>query len=331
MGDLKLNGATSGTVTLTPAAVAGTNTITLPASTGTMALTASPTFTGTVTATTITSPAATALTIQSAGTTAMTVSTAQKILIGTTTAASGGGVVQTIVGQGSNDGGIQLTSGTGVSGGGMAINSVAGGGVKFFGFTGNAGSETYTENMRIDSSGNLLVGQTSNWTSGLISTTAGNSNGISARSAASASGYSAFIARTDRTDCNLTAFYFGTTQVGSITTNTSSTAYNTSSDYRLKENVVPMTNGLATIASLNPVTYDWISDKSPGEGFIAHELQAFIPFAVTGEKDAVNEDGSIRPQGVDYSKIVVHLVAACQELSAKNDALEARLAALEAK
>jgi hypothetical protein len=74
------------------------------------------------------------------------------------------------------------------------------------------------------------------------------------------------------------------------------------------------------------------------EGFIAHELQSIIPRAVDGEKDAVNEDGSIKPQGVDYSKIVVHLVAALQELSAKNDALEAinaafevRLAALEAK
>ena len=111
----------------------------------------------------------------------------------------------------------------------------------------------------------------------------------------------------------------------------STTSFNTSSDYRLKENVAPMTTGLATINALKPVTYDWISDNSQGEGFIAHELQAVIVHAVTGEKDAVNEDGSIKPQGVDYSKIVVHLVAAIQELSAKNDALEARLAALEAK
>jgi len=75
MGDLKLNGATSGTITLTPTAVAGTNTITLPASTGTMALTASPTFSGTVTATTITSPSATALTLQYGGTTGATLDT----------------------------------------------------------------------------------------------------------------------------------------------------------------------------------------------------------------------------------------------------------------
>jgi hypothetical protein len=72
------------------------------------------------------------------------------------------------------------------------------------------------------------------------------------------------------------------------------------------------------------VTYDWKVDGSDGEGFIAHELQSVIPHSVFGEKDAVNKDGSIKPQGVDYSKVVVHLVAAIQEL-------EARLAALEAK
>jgi hypothetical protein len=135
------------------------------------------------------------------------------------------------------------------------------------------------------------------------------------------------------------AFGYDGTLIGNIVqVGTTSVAYNTSSDYRLKENVVSMTTGLTTVKALKPVTYDWISDKSAGEGFIAHELQAVIPHAVTGEKDAVNEDGSIKPQGVDYSKIVVHLVAACQELSAKNDALEAanaafeaRLAALEAK
>jgi len=77
MGNLTLNGATSGQITLSPTAVAGTNTLTLPAATGTLALTASPVFSGTVTATTVTSPAATALTLQSAGTTAITVDTSQ--------------------------------------------------------------------------------------------------------------------------------------------------------------------------------------------------------------------------------------------------------------
>jgi len=90
-----------------------------------------------------------------------------------------------------------------------------------------------------------------------------------------------------------------------------------------------MITGLATVAALKPVTYKWNADNSDGEGFIAHELQAVIPHAVTGEKDAVDADENPIHQGVDYSKIVVHLVAAIQELSAKNDALEARLAIIE--
>jgi hypothetical protein len=95
----------------------------------------------------------------------------------------------------------------------------------------------------------------------------------------------------------------------------------------LKENITLMTAGLEKISALKPVIYDWISDKTKGEGFIAHELQAVIPLAVTGEKDAVNEDGSIKPQGVDYSKIVVHLVAAIKELSAEVEALKAKVGA----
>ncbi len=108
-------------------------------------------------------------------------------------------------------------------------------------------------------------------------------------------------------------------------------SYNTGSDYRLKHDVVPLTNGLATIGALKPSTYRWNVNNSYGEGFIAHELAEHIPLAVTGEKDAVSQDGSIKPQAVDYSKIVVHLVAAVQELTAKLEAAEARIAALEAR
>ena len=127
-------------------------------------------------------------------------------------------------------------------------------------------------------------------------------------------------------------FYNGSAGLsGFISQTGSAVSYNTSSDYRLKENVQPLTTGLATVSVLKPVQYNWKIDGSHGEGFIAHELQEFIPLAVSGEKDAVNEDGSVKSQGVDYSKIVVHLVAAIQELSAKNDLLEARLAALENK
>jgi hypothetical protein len=177
------------------------------------------------------------------------------------------------------------------------------------------------EKMRLDASGNLLVGQTSGNpnatgialypTQGII--VAQSSGQWSTLNTISGSG-TEFLLK----------FRFSGTDVGSVSTTSTATAFNTSSDYRLKENVQPMTGGLATVAALKPVNYDWIIDKSAGEGFIAHELQAVIPGAVVGEKDALNEDGSIKPQGVDFSKIVPHLVAAIQELTT-------RLAALETK
>ena len=99
-----------------------------------------------------------------------------------------------------------------------------------------------------------------------------------------------------------------------------------------------MVAALSKVAALKPCTYKWKADGSEGEGFIAHELAEVCPAAVTGEKDAVNEDGSIKVQGIDPSKLVGLLTAAIQELSAKNgeqssriEALEARLAALESK
>jgi hypothetical protein len=130
---------------------------------------------------------------------------------------------------------------------------------------------------------------------------------------------------------NVALFARNGTTTGTISVTGTTTAYNTSSDYRLKHDVQPMLSGLSTIAALKPSTYKWNADNSYGEGFIAHELQAVIPQAVTGKKDAVNDDGSIKAQGVDYSKIVVHLVAAIQELKADNDAMKERIATLEAK
>ena len=108
--------------------------------------------------------------------------------------------------------------------------------------------------------------------------------------------------------------------VGSITSSGTTTAYNTSSDYRLKENIVPMTDALTKVSALKPVTYTWKADGSSSQGFIAHELAEVCPEAVNGEKDAINEDGSIKPQGIDTSFLVATLTAAIQELNAKVDA-----------
>jgi len=124
--------------------------------------------------------------------------------------------------------------------------------------------------------------------------------------------------------------------VGSISVTASATAYNTSSDYRLKDNVQPMTGALAKVALLKPVTFKWKIDGSDSEGFIAHELQAIKPDCVSGNKDAVDADGKPVYQGIDTSFLVATLTAAIQELKAINDtqaetitALTARIVALE--
>ena len=115
------------------------------------------------------------------------------------------------------------------------------------------------------------------------------------------------------------------TQAGSITINASSVAYNTSSDYRLKNTIAPMTGALAKVAQLKPVTYKWNADGSDGQGFIAHELAEVVPDCVTGAKDAVDANGKIKPQGIDVSFLVATLTAAIQEQQAIIESLKARL------
>jgi len=119
--------------------------------------------------------------------------------------------------------------------------------------------------------------------------------------------------------------------VGSIVINNTTTSFNTSSDYRLKENIAPLTGALAKVAQLKPVTYKWKSDGSDGEGFIAHELAEVVPQAVTGQKDAVEEDGTPHYQGIDTSFLVATLTAAIQEQQALITQLQADVAALKAK
>jgi hypothetical protein len=194
--------------------------------------------------------------------------------------------------------------------------------------------------MRIDSSGNLLVGTTSQIGSGTICVQT-SANGLTAKTTGTANNFSAFVGARDTNDGRVAEWYHNLagSRVGSISVTSSATAYNTSSDYRLKNTIAPMTGALAKVALLKPVTYKWNIDGSSSQGFIAHELQEVIPDCVTGAKDAVeaymDEDGNeaTRPayQGVDTSFLVATLTAAIQELKALTDAQASTITALTAR
>jgi len=167
--------------------------------------------------------------------------------------------------------------------------------------------------------GNLGIGHTpSNARLTLGYPRAGGDNGLEVRPSAD-SGGSAIV-----------FFNASAAVVGYISTTPTATVYSTSSDARLRHSITPLTDALSTLTALSPVRFRWNVNDSEDEGFLAHELQVQVPHAVTGEPDQVNDDGSIRPQGVDHSKLVPWLTAACKELAAQVQALTARVVALEA-
>jgi len=119
-------------------------------------------------------------------------------------------------------------------------------------------------------------------------------------------------------------------EVGTVGVTSSETSFNTTSDYRLKTDVQPMTGASARVQELNPVNFEWITDGTRTDGFLAHEAQAVVPKAVTGTKDAVDDDGNIDHQVMDQSKLVPLLTAALQEALTEITNLKARVTALEA-
>lgn len=196
--------------------------------------------------------------------------------------------------------------------------------------SGTAGNAiTFTQAMTLDASGNLFV----------ASTTSGPSvagirfYGGAAAGAADFSRSDARAVMCNRFGSDGATLEFQKTGVvvGTVSVTGVATTYNTSSDYRLKENIVPMTGALAKVAALKPVTYKWKADGSDGEGFIAHELAEVVPQCVTGEKDAVDAEGKPVYQGIDTSFLVATLTAAIQEQQAIIQTLTARIEALEAK
>jgi len=174
------------------------------------------------------------------------------------------------------------------------------------------GASSPTERMRIDNAGYVMIGATSFAGKGLSLQPNG---GIISDYNGTAT-FTHFEIKNNN----------GT--VGSIQSTGSSTAYNTSSDYRLKENVTQVTDGITRLQQLKPSRFNFIADPTKTvDGFLAHEVQAIVPEAITGEKDAVDNDGNPQYQGIDQSKLVPLLTAALQEAIAKIESLEARLTA----
>jgi hypothetical protein len=195
---------------------------------------------------------------------------------------------------------------------------------------------TLTEQMRIDSSGNVLVGITSNSASTPIAYF--NSTGASADGiwVANTNTAAATAVLWNKATAGNNVFQTFCTE-GTITTRGSISynragglvVYNTTSDYRAKTVKGTVENALAKVALLKPSTGRMNDASIDIEFFVAHELQEIVPSAVTGEKDAVNEDGSPAYQMVDKSAIIPLLTAAIQEQQSLITSLTARITALE--
>ena len=173
------------------------------------------------------------------------------------------------------------------------------------------GASTYAERARITSDGDLLVGTTV--------TPSSSSSGCSIEDGAMRTSFGSFTGAG-----NHIYFINGNGTVGTISSNGTTTSYNTSSDYRLKDNPQPLTNSGSFIDALKPKTWDWKADGSKGVGFIAHEVQEVSPGTVLGAKDAVDADGNPVMQAMEYgsAEFIANIVAELQSLRARVAQLE---------
>jgi hypothetical protein len=277
------------------------------------------------------------LTISTNRFTALTVDSSQRLLVGTSSGS--------LDFQLKTSGGFQAVSASEIA---LRYNAYYDGADKYIQAANKASSLVmnsngeflfYNTNTASTSAGSNITGWTermrirSGTTGGLI--LVGRSASVSANATLgidTASGVAGIVSETGPTSSiDHIRFYNGNGNVGNITTNGSATAYGTSSDYRLKENITAIDDGITRLQQLKPSRFNFIADPDTTvDGFIAHEAQVAVPECVIGDKDAVDEDGTPIYQGIDQSKLVPLLTAALQEAIARIVTLEAKVAALEA-
>ena len=250
--------------------------------------------------------------LKTANTTAITVDSSQGVtLSGGLSMTSDDPTITMTDSSGTNDiGTIQATSGALIF---TARDGSADGEILFKKFDGT----TTDESVRIDSSGNLLVGATTART---------GTNTLSLEG-----GNSLIWFQKQNTDLQTQVIFNRNTQgtssvAGSIQTTGTTVSYNTSSDYRLKESVSYDFDATTRLKQLKPCRFNWIQDETDTtvDGFLAHEVQSVVPEAISGTHNEVDDDGNPVMQGIDQSKIVPLLVKTIQELEARITALEGK-------
>lgn len=187
-----------------------------------------------------------------------------------------------------------------------------------------------TERARFNSGTGLLIGTTNNSPAESSSET-GIRLGYSGGTQFSKAGSEVMRVNRNTNDGRIIGLCGQAVVRGEIAVSGTTIQYTSFSDHRLKENVTAISDGIGLVKTLNPVNFDWIETSQNVNGFLAHEVQAVVPEAVTGTHNEVDDDGNPVYQGIDQSKLVPLLTAALQEAIAKIETLETTVADLQTR
>jgi len=247
--------------------------------------------------------------VEAGGSERMRITSGGNVLIGTTTDVGGRLGVKSS-GTNTSPFVIQRSANTNTL---AAISETSAGDASFFltNASGSTNIQLLSNGNSILNGGNVLIGTASD--AGYTLNVVGNAQFIKSSTS------TAMVVGLSGVTGSIIRFSYNGGFVGSISTDGSNTAYNTSSDYRLKEQVRPIDNPLEKVLKLNPVNFKYKNSKTIQDGFIAHEIQEILPYLVTGEKDGVEM------QEVDYSKLTPILIAAIKEQQAQIQELKNKL------